>query len=179
MKRWVEKRLFRWGFCLTSGLLSLSLWAAQPAWAQQEEEEKKSPPSEGFNDTLVRMKIKREEEAHKKLVKSSQQAADIAERLNQHIQGKNRDSLDQGAEKKLKEIEKAAKQIRNNVGSSNDDDDFETPKTLEDGVNRLAETSKRLSQQMEKTTRHMISAPIIVSASDMLRLIKILRGYIK
>jgi hypothetical protein len=179
MKRWAEKRLFRCAFCLASGLLSLLLWASQPVWAQTEEEEKKPPPSEGFNDTLVRMKIKREEEAHKKLIKSSQQAADIASRLNQHIQGKSRDMLDRGAEKKLKEIEKAAKQIRSNVGGSNDDDDFETPKTLEDAVNRLSDTSKLLSQQMEKTSRHMISATIIVSASDMLRLIKILRGYIK
>jgi flagellar biosynthesis chaperone FliJ len=171
--------MFRGAFWLASGWLSLLFWATTPVLAQTEEEEKKPPRSEGFNDTLVRMKIKREEEAHKKLVKSSQQAADIAERLKQHIQGKSRDRLDRGAEKKLKEIEKAAKQIRNNVGGSNDDDDFEVPKTLEEAVNRLNETSQLLSQQMEKTSRHMISAPIIVSASDMLRLVKILRGYIK
>lgn len=160
------------------GLLGLLLMASQPVLAQQEEEEKK-PPSEGFNDTLVRMKIKREEEVHKKLVKSSQQAAEIAGRLDQHIRGEKRDWLDRGAEKKLKEIEKAAKQIRSNIGGSNDDKDFEIPKTVEEGVTRLAETSKKLSEQMEKTSRHMISAPIIVSASDMLRLIKILREYIK
>lgn len=178
MKCLAEKRLFRWALCLAGSLLSLSLCVVQPVLAQQEEEEKK-PPSEGFNDTLVRMRIKREEEAHKKLIKSSQQAADIAGRLNQHIQGKSRDYLDRGAEKKLKEIEKAAKQIRNNVGGNNNDDDFEVPKTLEEAVSRLNETSQLLSQQMEKTSRHMISATIIVSASDMLRLIKILRGYIK
>jgi len=171
-------RIFRVTTGFAMGLLSLLLLASQPVLAQQEEEEKK-PPSEGFNDTLVRMKIKREEEVHKKLVKSSQQAAEIAGRLDQHIRGEKRDWLDRGAEKKLKEIEKAAKQIRSNIGGSNDDKDFEIPKTVEEGVTRLAETSKKLSEQMEKTSRHMISAPIIVSASDMLRLIKILREYIK
>jgi hypothetical protein len=171
-------RIFRVTTGLAMGLLGLLLLASQPVWAQQEEEEKKLP-SEGFNDTLVRMKIKREEEVHKKLVKSSQQAAEIAGRLDQHIRGEKRDWLDRGAEKKLKEIEKAAKQIRSNIGGSNDDKDFEIPKTVEEGVTRLAETSKKLSEQMEKTSRHMISAPIIVSASDMLRLIKILREYIK
>ncbi len=171
-------RMFRWSICTAIGVLALSLLASQPVFGQQEEE-KKEPPSEGFNDTLRRMAIKRAEEEHKKLVKSSQQAAEIAERLSQHIQGEKRNALDRGAEKKLKEIEKAAKQIRNNVGGSNDDKDFETPKTLADAVTRLTETSKRLSEQMEKTSRHITSATIIVSASDMLRLIKILRVYIQ
>lgn len=178
MKRVAAMRMFPAMIWTAIVLLSLSLLASQPVLAQQEEE-KKDPPSEGFNDTLVRMRIKREEEVHKKLIKSSQQAAEIASRLNQDIQGEKRNSLGRGAEKKLKEIEKAAKQIRNSVGGNNDDKDFEAPKNLEEGVARLAETSTRLSQQMEKTSRHMISATIIVSASDMLRLIKILRGYLQ
>lgn len=169
--------MFRWAIGTAIGVLTLFLLASQPVFAQQEEE-KKDPPSEGFNDTMRRMAIKRAEEEHKKLVKSSQQAAEIAGRLNQDIQGEKRDTLGRGAEKKLKEIEKAAKQIRNNVGSNNDDKDFETPKTLEDAVTRLSETSKRLSEQMEKTSRHITSATIIISASDMLRLIKFLRGFI-
>ncbi|MBS1812863.1 MAG: hypothetical protein JST84_32145 [Acidobacteria bacterium] len=149
-------------------LLSLSAYA-------QQEEEKKEPPSEGFNDTLRRMQIKRAEEEHKKLVKSSKQAAEIASTL---LQNSNGTKLDRGAEKKLKEIEKAAKQIRNNIGGSNDDKDFVVPKTLDDAIKQLEETSKTLSQQMEKTSRQMISATIIVTASDMLRLIKILREYV-
>ncbi len=169
--------MFRWAIGTAIGVLTLFLLASQPVFAQQEEE-KKDPPSEGFNDTMRRMAIKRAEEEHKKLVKSSQQAAEIAGRLNQDIQGEKRDTLGRGAEKKLKEIEKAAKQIRNNVGSNNDDKDFETPKTLEDAVTRLSETSKRLSEQMEKTSRHITSATIIISASEMLRLIKFLRGFI-
>lgn len=149
-------------------LLSLSAYA-------QQEEEKKEPPSEGFNDTLRRMQIKRAEEEHKKLVKSSKQAAEIASTL---LQNSNGTKLDRGAEKKLKEIEKAAKQIRNNIGGSNDDKDFVAPKTLDDAIKQLEETSKTLSQQMEKTSRQMISAPIIITANDMLRLIKILREYL-
>ena len=169
--------MFRWSICTIISVLTLSLLASPPVFAQQEDE-KKDPPSEGFNDTLRRMAIKRQEEEHKKLVKSSQQAAEIADRLSQDIQGEKRDTLGRGAEKKLKEIEKAAKQIRNNVGGSNDDKEFETPKTLDDAVTRLTDTSKRLSEQMGKTSRHITSATIIVSASDMLRLIKILRTYI-
>lgn len=163
--------------CFVLSAMTLALLASSPVLAQHEEkqDEKKDPPSEGFNDTLRRMQIKRAEDEHKKLVKSAQQAAEIADTLAENSNGTK---LDQKAEKKLKEIEKAAKQIRNNIGSATDDKDFVTPKTLDDAIKQLAETSKTLSQQMEKTSRQMISATIIVSASDMLRLIKILREYL-
>jgi predicted RND superfamily exporter protein len=170
--------MFRWGIGIVISVLTVCAFVSQPILAQTEDD-KKDPPSEGFHDTMRRMAIKRAEDEHKKLVKSSQQAAEIAGRLSQDIQGEKRDSLGRGAEKKLREIEKAAKQIRNNVGSNNDDKDFETPKNVEEAVTRLTETSKQLSEQMEKTSRHITSAAIIISASDMLRLIKFLRGYIQ
>ena len=106
-------------------------------------------------------------------------AVEIAERLPENIQGTNKDRLDLGAEKRLKEIEKAAKQIRNSIGGANDDKDFVAPKNLEEAVTRLIDTSKTLSKRMEKTSRHITDATIIVSSSDMLRLIKILREYIR
>lgn len=167
-------QVFRWFTYLVLCVSLLTLCASSPAYAQQEEE-KKEPPSEGFADTLRRMQIRRAEDEHKKLVKSAQQAAEIASTLSPLSDGKK---LDPKAEKKLKEIEKAAKQIRRNIGGANDDKDFESPKTLNEAIERLAETSKTLSQQMEKTSRHITSAAIIVSASDMLRLIKILREYL-
>lgn len=157
-------------------MLLLAALAPVSTLAQAERpDEKKEPPSEGFSDTLRRMQIKRAEEEHKKLVKSAQQAAEIASTLHE-----NSDStkLDQKAEKKLKEIEKAAKQIRNNIGGSNDDKDFIAPKTLDEAIKQLAETSQTLSQQMEKTSRQMISATIIITASDVMRLVKLLREYL-
>ncbi|MFN7928590.1 MAG: hypothetical protein U0Y68_11700 [Blastocatellia bacterium] len=161
--------------------VALTLLPVSSPWAQtadkqtEKQDEKKEPPSEGFNDTLRRMAIKRAEEEHKKLVKSAQQAADIADTLNENSNGTK---LDAKAAKKLHEIEKAAKQIRNNVGSDNGDKDFTPPKTLDEGIKRLAETSKLLKEQMEKTSRQMISAGVIVSANDMLRLIKVLREFL-
>ena len=35
-----------------------------------------------------------------------------------------------------------------------------------------------MNEQMEKTSRHVVSAAIIISSSDVLRLVKILRTYI-
>lgn len=154
-------------------LLGLTVIFAQPTYSQ--DDKKEEPVSEGLADTLKRMQIKRAEAEHKKLIKSAQQAAEIAEKLPTDVSG---EKLDHAAEKRLKEIEKAAKQIRNSVGSSNDEKEFVPPKDLKEAVERMVETSKHLSEQMEKTSRHLISATILVTSNDMLRLVKILRGYL-
>ncbi len=165
-----------WAIWLMLSVLLLAVIGPVSTFAQADrQDEKKEPPSEGFSDTLRRMQIKRAEEEHKKLVKSARQAAEIASTLNENSDGAK---LDQKAEKKLKEIEKAAKQIRNNIGGSNDDKDFVAPKTLDEAIKQLEETSQTLSQKMEKTSRQMISATIIIPASDMMRLVKILREYL-
>jgi uncharacterized protein YyaL (SSP411 family) len=169
-------KTLHWAIGLLLCGLALTLLPASAVRAQVDrQDEKKEPPSEGFNDTLRRMQIKRAEEEHKKLVKSSQQAAEIASTLHENSNGTK---LDAKAEKKLKEIEKAAKQIRNNLGGNSEDKDFVTPKTLDEAIKQLAETSKTLSQQMEKTSRQMISAGVIITSSDVLRLVKILRVYL-
>ncbi len=151
------------------------LCVASVSVAAQEPDDKKDQPSEGFADTLERMKIKRAVEEHKKLVKSAHQAAEIAERLHEDVY---KEKLLTAAEKKLKEIEKAAKQIRNYVGSSNDEKDFEPPTTLDEAITQTVSTTKLLSEQMDKTSRHLVNATIIVSSSNLLRLIKILRTYV-
>ncbi len=154
----------------------LLLFCATFAFAQvSDPDDKKDPPSEGMQDTLNRMKIKRQEVELKKLIKSSEQAYEISQTLSPLIE---KESLGKPAEKKLHEIEKAAKQIRNYIGSANKEEEFTPPKNLTEAVENLTESCKKMNEQMEKTSRHVVSAAIIVSSSDVLRLIKILRAYI-
>lgn len=141
----------------------------------QEPDDQKDKPSEGFADTLERMKIKRQVEEHKKLVKSAHQAEEIAGRLHEDVAN---NKLRAPAEKKLKEIEKAAKQIRNYVGGNSDEKDFDPPSTLDEAVTQMADTTKLLSEQMDKTSRHLVNANILISASNIMRLVKFLRGYL-
>ena len=94
-------------------------------FAQIEPDEKKDPPSEGMQDTLNRMKIKRAEIELKKLIKSSEQAYEISQTISPLIE---KETLGKPAEKKLHEIEKAAKQIRNYIGSANKEEEFTPPK---------------------------------------------------
>ena len=146
------------------------------AFAQAEPEDKKDFPNEGLQDTLNRMKIKRLEIELKKLIKSSEQAYEISQTLTELI---DKEALGKPAEKKLHEIDKAAKQIRNHIiGSDNKGEDFTPPKNLAEAVTRLMESCKKMNEQMEKTSRHVVSAAIIISSSDVLRLTKILRTYI-
>src|ERR1051326_3807138 len=71
--------------------------------------------NETFLDTLKRMQIKREEEEHKKLVEKALQIKEAAEDLNKEGDGQH---LQRTADKKLREIEKSAKQIRSESGGS-------------------------------------------------------------
>lgn len=155
--------------------LGLLVCFSSLVFAQIEPDEKKEPPSEGMQDTLNRMKIKRAEIELKKLIKSSEQAYEIAQTISPLIE---KETLGKPAEKKLHEIEKAAKQIRNYIGSANKEEEFTPPKNLEEAVDKLTESCKKMNEQMEKTSRHVVSAAIIISSSDVLRLVKILRTYI-
>ncbi len=156
--------------------LGLVLFFSTLALGQTDPEEKKEPPSEGVQDTLNRMKIKREEVELKKLIKSSEQAYQISQTISPLIE---KESLGKPAEKKLHEIEKAAKQIRNSIiGSTNKEEEFTPPKNLVEAVENLTESCKKMNEQMTKTSRFVVSAAIIVSSNDVLRLVKILRTYI-
>lgn len=149
---------------------------AQEHDAQDPAKQKDEPPSEGFADTLRRMQIKRAEAEHKKRVEDARQAVEIAEELSKEAQS-NR--LDHSAEKKLREIEKAAKRIRSDAGGSDDDKPLDPPPaSLEEALKQLCDVSKRLSEEMDKTSRHVISAAVISNASELIRLVKVVRGYL-
>lgn len=132
--------------------------------------------NETFLDNLKRMQIKREEEEHKKLVEKALQIKEAAESLNKEGEGVH---LTRTADKKLREIEKSAKQIRSDSGGSDDGKPLEAPpKTLADALKQLSEASQRLQVGMEKTSRHIVSASVIAETSEIIQLVKIIRGYL-
>src|SRR5207249_12245930 len=141
-----------------------------------------SPPpppdeqNETFLDTLKRMQIKREEDEHKKLVEKALQIKEAAEDLSKEGDGQH---LQRAADKKLREIEKSAKQIRSESGGGDDGKQLEAPpKTLAEALKQLSEVSERLQVSMEKTSRHVVSASVITETSEIIQLVKIIRGYL-
>lgn len=131
--------------------------------------------SEGFRDTLVRMRIKREEEEHRKLVDKAGQIADLAGELELKAEGGR---LPRTQEKKIREIEKFAKQIRTEFGGGGDQPLDEKPASLDQALRQLQDLSERLKTGMSKTSRRVVSAGVISDASEIIEIARLLRTYL-
>jgi hypothetical protein len=155
------------------------LLTAPAVWAQTTAEGQAAPPeeqNETMRDTLKRMQIKREEEEHKKIIGKGSQ-------LKEDVEALAKDSADgwlpRTAEKRLKEIEKSAKQIRSEAGGSQDEPLDSPPDNLADALKRLTETSERLNEQLAKTSRRVISIAVVEDATEVIQLVRLLRNYLK
>jgi hypothetical protein len=158
--------------------LILSILAFAPALSAQTGE---PPPTEEQNetmrDTLKRMQIKREEQEHKKVLEKGARIKEDAESLAKEAVG---NSLPRALDKKLREIEKSAKQIRSEFGGSGDDDEplESPPANLADALKRLNEESEQLNKELDKTSRRVISFTVIKTTTEVVQLVKHIRGYL-
>ena len=153
------------------------LFVAPAAWAQSTVTEQAPPDeqNETMRDTFKRMQIKREEDEHKKIVgKGSQIKEDIQAMAKEAING----HLPRVAEKRLKEIEKSAKQIRSESGGSQDDPLESPPDNLDEALKRLDDVSTKLNDHLAKTSRRMISIAVVDDTTEIIQLVKILRSYL-
>ena len=150
---------------------------APAAWAQTAQTGQ--PPAEEQNetmiDTLKRMQIRREEDEHKKLIGKGTQIKDEAEALRKEAAGS---SLPLAAEKKLKSIEKFARQIRSESGGGQDVPLEAPPADLDAALKQLGETSERLNTRLAKTSRRVVSVSVVEDATEIIQLIKLLRSYL-
>jgi hypothetical protein len=153
------------------------LFIAPAVWAQTASEQTPhEEQNETMIDTLKRMQIKREENDHKKILEKGAQLKDEIDNLTKQTQGVR---LPRESEKKLKEIEKFAKQIRSESGGSEDDPLESPPTTLDETLKRLSETSERLNNNLAKTSRRVVSIYVVNDATEIIQLVKLLRGYVK
>lgn len=131
--------------------------------------------NETMRDTLKRMQIKREEEDHKKLLSKGFQIKQDAESLSKDpVNGR----LPRSSEKRLKDIEKAAKQIRSEFGGSKDEPLESPPDNLADTLKQLSQVSERLNEGMAKTSRHIVSFTVVEEATEIIQLVRLLRNYV-
>src|SRR5581483_11656908 len=159
--------LFAWLFL--GAALDVRAQTAETTQTNAEEQ------NETFRDTLVRMRIKREEEEHKKLITKAEQIKEDALALAKEPLGKR---LPRDADKKLKEIEKNARNIRSESGGGEDEPLESPPKNLPDALKQLGEASERLNERLSKTSRHVVSLTVVTEATEIIQLVKLLRGYL-
>ncbi len=160
---------------LFSVLLLLSI--APASGAQSGSNPPAEEQNETFLDNLKRMQIKREEEEHKKILERGAQIERDAESLaKEAVDG----HLPRLGEKKLREIEKAARRIRSEFGGGDDDAPLDpAPANLGEALKRLDDASQRLNKELGKTSRRVISVSVIEAANEVTQLVKILRGYLR
>lgn len=132
--------------------------------------------NEQFRDTLVRMQIQREESEHKKRLEKASQIRNLASDLLKDSEG---GKLHRSADKKLRDIEKAARQIRSELGGSNDDTPLESPPdSLNKAVHQIDALSEQFNTSIEKTSRRIVSATVLSEATEIIQLVKIIRGFL-
>lgn len=131
--------------------------------------------NETFRDTLVRMRIKREEEEHRKIVTKAEQIQDLAQKLSKEP---TLARLPRTADKHLKEIEKNARNVRSDAGGGEDVPLETPPHNLADALKQLNEASERLNKELSKTSRHVVSITVASQATEIIQLVKLLRGYL-
>jgi hypothetical protein len=166
---------FRW-LNPVSGILGLLLLAsvtsAQTATTPREQEDQ----NESFRDTMVRMQIKREEDEHKKRLDKASKIRDLASDL---LKDSEKGHLSNSADRKLRDIEKNARQIRTELGGSNDDTPLESPPdTLNKAVHQIDTVSEQFNTSLEKTSRQVVSATVLAEASEIIKLVKIIRSFL-
>jgi hypothetical protein len=133
--------------------------------------------NETMIDTLKRMQIKREESEHQKILdKGAQIKVDAEDLTKEAANGR----IPRAGEKKLREIEKAARQIRSEFGGAGEDDPLDPkPSSLEEALKRLDDASERLNTNLSKTSRRVISVTVVEVANEIAQLVKVLRVYLK
>jgi len=153
------------------------LFVAPAVCAQSAETTPPEEQNETMRDTLKRMQIKREEQEHKKILDKGALIKTEAESLAREAVG---NTLPRNLEKKLREIEKSARQIRSEFGGGgNDDEALESPPAdLADALKRLGETGERLNKELGKTSRRVISFTVIEITSEVIQLTRNIRGYL-
>jgi hypothetical protein len=132
--------------------------------------------NETMLDTLKRMQIKREENEHKKILEKGEQIEEEANLLLRDLNG--RTQLPRATEKRLKNIEKFARQIRSDSGGSEDEPLDSIPSSLAETLKQLCEASERLNANLAKTSRRVVSLAVVSDATEVIQLTKLLRKYL-
>lgn len=119
--------------------------------------------------------IARAESEYKKALERADESAALAIQVQRDYESVR--ALTVGGLKNLERLEKLARRIRGYSGGSDDKAVIEDlPPDVAQSLTRLAEVSSRLHQEIERTSRQVVSAKIIYSANELLALVRHVRA---
>jgi len=141
---------------------------------------KDAPPQVGPEAELLhRAAIRRQEEAHQGMVERARENTRLGSQLAASV-GKgvfpHADEI-----KKLDRMEKLARKIRGDSGGSEDEEDGlqNPPGDVSVAIRLLAETSENLLKEVEKTSRHVISATVIKRSNEVIQLVRHVKSFVR
>ena len=169
-------------------LSSVSPVTAQTINAQQRSPittttEKKSSddnsPLTTFEEEIrAKRMIKLAEKEHEENLKRAREICQIGQDLKASLA--NASAAYKPDPKKVDRLEKLTKKIRGEAGGEDDDSQIvNAPPDLNAAVTQIADTADQLSKDVQKTPRQVVSAAVIDRANVLLRLVEILRGFIR
>lgn len=174
-------------------ILTLSFLIVSPGvsrcLAQESGAFKTTPPgvasdidqNETLLDTLKRMQIKREEDEFRKLTEKAATIRDGAGVIASEIAATGAHGVARRHEKRLREMEKFARQIRSESGGSGEPETKvgNGEEKIETLVELLVESSERLKQALARTSRRVVSIGVVEGAGDVIELTRRLRLHLK
>lgn len=162
---------------LAPAMVARAQSATQPSPSSRDRSREDDAPDLGspHEEMLDRAMIKHLEESHKETVERAKENAQLGAELSSAF--KKGQPLTREDLKKLERMEKLSRSIRGRVGGSDDGDALaDPPRDLGAALGRLAEMSEDLRRNVEKTSRHVVSAAVIEGANELLQLIRLIRG---
>jgi archaellum component FlaC len=127
-----------------------------------------------IDDMRAKLRIKAEEKEFKDNLERAEEAEKISNELAKNFETNK--TLSSEDKKKLERLEKLVKRVRNASGGG-DDDVIVAPyqNNVTDILKKIAEETDKLNEEFKKTSRNVISAPVIETANSILDLIRAIR----
>jgi hypothetical protein len=150
--------------------------------AQSNTGEKEELPK-GIKETLAKNRIDREKKDYEELLQRGEETVKLSEELDKSfVQNKKLTGEDQ---RKLERLEKLSKKIREELGgsdsnpssekeNSSDSDDIKLS-SVSDAVDKLKNISRKLSDELKKTTRYTISTVAVQSSNALFKVVRFIR----
>jgi len=165
---------------LALALPALLFVGSQPTFGQADpfnRDPRREEEAKVVKDMLAKQQSEREKKDHEELLKRAESALEISDELEKALQDGGQ--LDSSKEKKLVELEKVVKRIRDDLGGDDDEEEEKeaksSPRDLKDVFVALRKSTIQLVEEVKKTTRFSISAAAIQSSNTVLRLVRLLR----
>lgn len=133
---------------------------------------------EGFREGIAKRRIKAEEKEYQDLLQRGEEAVKISDELAKNYE--THKGLTAQDTKKIEQLEKVVKKIRQDLGAKDEgtdeaDEKDDTPSSLEKVIDNIKETTTDLLSALKKTSRHSISVVAIQSSNSLLRLVRFAR----